>query len=375
MDEIFDVTSGAEIICEEEHSTKAYWNNKLLPDEIINLKFPSEVEIAYSKTPKKKLVFKNCIFDTISIKNEHAEKIKEFKFINCQINSVRFFRSDVIIVIESSSIQSFALERCNIPRLRIESSKVENIFFESGSKTDETIINDSYITKLTSMDAEINKLELHSSHMEFLHIYNSINLLDIREGAVLERFIIENKEELKRFLKTLKKNNQNALKDGTVSRKTVELKHQHQIMIAAYNQYADENRFQEMDMCLVRLRKINCRLNSLSTNNMLKKAGYLIEFLIMGKMFGWGVQIMNSLITSAIIIIAFAGIYFYALISSMDSVGQCIQVSLMASVNRFFNVNEVNPISILEHFDTAEQIIGVIILTIFTGVIARKIIK
>ncbi len=47
----------------------------------------------------------------------------------------------------------------------------------------------------------------------------------------------------------------------------------------------------------------------------------------------------------------------------------------MASVNRFFNANEVDPISILEHFDTAEQIVGVIILTIFTGVIARKIIR
>ena len=50
-------------------------------------------------------------------------------------------------------------------------------------------------------------------------------------------------------------------------------------------------------------------------------------------------------------------------------------LSAEASVNRFFNVNELDPMPILGHFDTTEQIIGVIILTIFTGVIARKIIR
>ncbi len=375
MDEIFDVTSGAERIGEGGNSQRSYWNNKLLPDTIKDLKFTGEVEIAYSKTAEKKLVFENCIFDTVSIKNERSEQLKEIRFINCRIGSVRFFQCDITIVIESSSVQSFVLDYCNIPRIRIESSEIRNISFEASSKTNEVlIINDSYVTKFTNIDAEINTLELHSSHIEFLHIDDSIRSLDIKEGAVLERFFIDNKDELKNFLKTLQ-DRQNALRDGTVSQKMVELKHQHQIMIAAYDQYADENRFQEMDMCLVRLRKIDCRSNSLSTKNLLKKAIYLIEYLVLGKMFGWGVQIVNSLVTSAAIIAVFALIHFRVLISSMDSVGQCIKISLMSSVNRFFNVNEIEPIAILGDLDTAEQIIGVIILTIFTGVIARKIIR
>ncbi len=318
MREVFDVTAGAEMICEEEQSKKNNWHDQLLPSKIKNLKFSSEVEIAYSKTTEQKLVFENCIFDTISIKNEHAAHMKEIRFINCQINAIRFFQSDITIVIGSSSVQSFVLDYCHIPKLRIESSEVKSISLASSSKADAVlIINDSCVTKFTCLDAAVDTLELHSSHIEFLHINAPIRSLDIKEGAVLERFFIDNKEGLKRFLKTLQ-NRQKALRGGTVSQKVVELKHQHQIMIAAYDQYADENRFQEMDLCLVRLRKINCRSNSLSTNDPLKKLGYLIESFVLGKMFGWGVQIVNSLITSAVIIIAFACIYFQALISSYN---------------------------------------------------------
>ncbi len=375
MADVFDVTVGAEMIGEEENSARSCWNHQLLPETVQNLKFSGEVEIAYSKTEGKDLVFKNCIFDTLSIKNERAEQLQEIRFVHCRINTVRFFRSDVTIVIESSQIQSFMLDYCNIPKFKTENSEIKNISFGSSSKTNEVLIlNDSYVGKFTNIDAEINTLELHSSHMGSLHIDDAVQLLEIKEGAVLERFFIDNKEELKQFLKTLQ-SRQQALRGGTVSQKAVELKHQHQIMIAAHDQYADENRFQEMDMCLVRLRKINCRLNSLSTNNPVKKAGYLIESLVLGTMFGWGVQIINSLITSLAIIAAFALIHFCVLRDSIGNNLQCIQVSLMASVNRFFNANEIDPVPILGQFDTLEQIIGVIILTILTGVIARKIIR
>ena len=127
MADVFDVTVGAEMIGEEENSARSCWNHQLLPETVQNLKFSGEVEIAYSKTEGKDLVFKNCIFDTLSIKNERAEQLQEIRFVHCRINTVRFFRSDVTIVIESSQIQSFMLDYCNIPKFKTENSEIKNI--------------------------------------------------------------------------------------------------------------------------------------------------------------------------------------------------------------------------------------------------------
>lgn len=375
MKEVFDITQGAQIISAKADLAENLWRNELLPDKITNYKFSGDLEIDHCETGGKKLRFENCIFDNIIIKNGSSRQIEELKFIGCKINSVEFFRCGINVVFETSEVTSVKYDDCEMPKIKIESCDVHSISFGSKGSAEELFISGKCnIGKIECKDVRIGKLRLHSSHIEYIYTDSSIDLLELTEGAELDRFFIENKDELKKFLSTLK-DKRTKLRGGTVSQKNVELRHQNVIILALYNQYADENRFKEMDACLVILRSINCRLNRLLTKNPLRKLGYMTEDFVLGKMFGWGVQVINSLITSAAVIVLFALIHFVKLKEQTSSVWQCMFLSAEASVNRFFNVNEIDPMPILGHFDTAEQIIGVIILTIFTGVIARKIIR
>ncbi len=359
-------------------SEKKTFEKITLSSKTRDRKFFVEVEIISCKTPDKKLTFDCCIFDKISIKQESNESIQEIRFKNCEINEISFRGCNGIrIVFESSPVQTISLENCDKSNIRIENSNVQMLSFMGIGEITEVSIagipDEICIGTINSNETQINKLKLNHCHVESIYV-GFIDLLEIEKGATLDYFYIYSKEELQRFLNILKKR-QNELANGSISQKEAELNYQQKILLAAFNQYSAKNKFQEMDACLVRLRRINCRLNRLNTRNLLKKTGYLIENFILGKMFGWGVRIVNSVITASVIIVAFALIYFVALRHSVGNAWQCIQICFESSINRFFNVSEVNPILILEHFDTAEQIIGVIILTIFTGVIARKIIR
>lgn len=377
MTEQIDVTRGAQRIESDSDSAAFDWKDKTLPSEIKELRFPGEVTLHYTETnsEKKKLLFDGCEFNIINIKNEKTEKIREIVFRNCRMDELRIYHSDTNITLENSEAEALIIDYCDISKIKLEGSEVKSVSLENKSEIKELrITNESAVDKLDNKDAKIETLEIHSSQVEFVHIHNSIGSLELGEGARLERFSIDGLDKLKRFLNELRQRQKN-VRGGTRSQMQVELRHQHQIVLAAFNQYADENRFQEMDMCLVRLRQLSCDLSRIGAKNRLKKAAYMIENLVLGKMFGWGVQIINSLVTSAVIIAVFAVIYFFALINSVNDVWQCIQMSAGASVNRFFGADPAEGSAILEHFDTIEQIIGVIILTIFTGVIARKIIK
>lgn len=372
MTELLDVTRDGEIIQSEDLSEKKNWKNVQLNDKIENLRFSGEVIISNPNTESGKLLFCNCIFDTISIKN--VRKITEITFEKCSIDSITVFDSTSKVVLISSSAQSITLNQRDKKSegIRLENSQVKDILLESGDSINSiSIVNESDVEKLDNKDAKIEKIEIHSSHVGWIHIHNSINSLELKEGGRLDRFSIDSKDELKRFVQEMK-NQKNTIRKKTVSVRKMELLHHHQIFLAAYNQYAEENKFQEMDICLIKLRKINCILGRMSTNNPLRKIGFVIEDIVLGLMFGWGVNIINSLVTSAAIIAVFALIYFQKLSGSME-MWECLRVSISSSVNRFFGVGD--SITILSHFDTSEQIIGVIILTIFTGVIARKIIR
>ncbi|HJI60703.1 MAG TPA: hypothetical protein OIM34_01760 [Ruminococcus bromii] len=131
-------------------------------------------------------------------------------------------------------------------------------------------------------------------------------------------------------------------------------------------------------MCLVNLRKIDCALKKIDSKNFFQKALYYTMDFVLGKMFGWGVKISNTLVTASVTILGFTVLYFYFLYIKLEEnkeFASIISMSLTASINRFFNVNEVNPMTILPYFDTVEQIVGIVMLTIITGVLVRKIIK
>lgn len=375
MNDIYDVTSDAEKIDEKNPQEDHCWNGLTVPDKIQNLKFSGTLELLSTKTTSKKLLFENCIFYDINIKIKNAADIQKVKFINCEIHTLTAYNSKPVLCFEGCQIYSILIDRCNISSIRIEETKLNSIIFINDASISKlNVSNDSEVEIIDDKDAVINNVIIHRSSIKFIHINKSIGQLELSEGASLEKFFIDDKDELKKFLINLKKRRVK-LRKGTLSQRVIELRHQHRIILAAYNYYSEMNRFYEMDICLVMLRKVNCILDYYDTKSIFRKLICIIKYVALGSMLGWGIQISNSIITSTVFILIFAAIYFDKLHSTMGINQKCIELCFETSVIRYFNLDPVDSFQILEHFDPLEQIIGVIMMTILTGVIARKIIR
>lgn len=374
MTDINELTTQAEVISNNAERLKFDWSNITLPSIIENRKFSGDVNIAYALAEKEKTVFINCEFDNLFIKNIKKQNITQISFNDCKIKSLQLFRCASSIKLNDCEINSMDVSDSILSSLRIETSQLRSIFLKTSCNIDSMVIaNESNIDIIDSNNS-INNTVVHSSRVQYIRFRGHAGNLTIKSGGFIDRVLFDKKEYLSVFFIELRKKLK-SLKHGTISQKTSELKYQQQIIRAIYDSYASENRFQELDICLIELRKANCRLSRIATSNPLRKSGYVIEDIVLGKMFGWGVKIANSLLTSLIIILIFGVLYFLAIKDNYETILECIKISLLSSVNRFFNVNETNPISILGDFDTIENIFGAIIMTIFTGVIARKIIR
>ena len=141
MKEVFDITTGTEIIGAKDDLAENLCRNKLLHDKIENRKFSGDVEIDHCETDSKKLRFENCIFDNIIIKNGSSGQIEELKFIGCKINSVEFFRCSINAVFETSQIISAKFDDCKMPKIKIESCDVQSISFGSKGSAEELFIS------------------------------------------------------------------------------------------------------------------------------------------------------------------------------------------------------------------------------------------
>lgn len=378
MSDIVDIMNYGEAISESAFDHKVDFSNQILPNEIADRKFSDEIILKDTKTDTKKLYIKNCIFKYLNIKDEDADEIREINFKNCNIKKLRVFQSSILLNFDECNIDTLVIESGNEIKIKIEASDFEIISLEKSSRIRNiSITQESNITKIDSKDASIDKILIHSSFVNTVHINHSIGGLELAQGAQLERLSIDNKSDLNLFFKRLLKRKKKFSKGNRAQRK-IEARHQKQIILAAFNQYEDEHKYQELDMCLVNLRKIDCALKKIDSKNYFQKAFYSTMDFVLGKMFGWGVKISNTLVTASVTILGFAVLYFYFLYIKLEEnkgFASIISMSLTASINRFFNLNEVNPMTILPYFDTLEQIVGIVMLTIITGVLVRKIIK
>lgn len=370
-----DILKNAKPIDSNSETVNFDFNNINMPECIKNYEFEGKVIISYASTKSKILRFENCTIKKLSIKNETPSLIDKIQLVDCKINTISVYHSSMLLEIEKSKVNHLIFDYCNLSKIKFDSSNVTDISFETNSNVDNILItNESHIEEIDSKDADVNQILIHGSIVKNIHMNKHIGSLELFDGANIERFSIDEREELVSFLDTLKKRRKK-VRRGTLSQMSVELRHQRQIVLAAFNQYVDDNKFQEMDTCLISLRKINCILERISTNNIFKKAKQLIKYIVIGKLFGWGVKITNPLITSVIIILSFALIYFFVFQCQLGFNFEYLYISLVSSTCKFFGINETNPISIIDSIENIEQIIGVIILTIFTGIIARKIIR
>lgn len=372
-----DIYCGSEAICGSALGNRIEWIHTKLPEVISDRKYSGTVILKDAVTDVASLCVKNCIFDELCIKDEEQSEISDFHFEQCHIGRLHLFQSNISLSLVQCRIDILIVEGCEMPLLKMEASAVTDaIILEKNSRINQiSVSQDSAVCKIDSKDAEINRISIHSSVVDCIRVNHSIGEILLNEGAMLERFSIEHKEDLDRFLKGLSKQRRK-LRKSSKNKKILEAKHQKQIVLAAFNQYDEEHRYQELDLCLVYLRKIDCALKRMESRNIFGKIAYAAEDFVMGKMFGWGVKISNTIVTTLATISGFAALYFYFLYCKAAETitwSAALWKAVYMSVNRFFNVAE--EMTILPHFDTAEQITGVILLTIITGVLVRKIIK
>lgn len=357
-------------------SEKKYqWGGELIPSLITNLKFPGEVLLDRTKTQKTKLIFEHCIFDTISIKNETPDLLRRIEFIDCRIGKINVFRSTTSVVLIESEADEITVNQTQLDKLRFERSKIHEVSLEEQSHLKQFMVADCCeIDLIDEKEAKIERLTVNSSQIRMIRIHDMLECLELSERSTLERFEIDNKLTLMNFVR-LEDERLKKIWRGTRSQREVELRYQIQITLAAYNQYNDENRFFEMDIFLHRLRRLSCVLNFIEASSLPRKFHYMIEYLLIGVVLGWGVNILNTVITSFVTICIFAALYLSKFIEMTNTLGKAIELSFETSVVRFFCLDPNETYHLLEHCDPLEQLIGVIMLTILTGVIARKIIR
>lgn len=357
-------------IATADNEKKRDWSRKFIPSNISGISFDGVVILKNTKTDNNKLNVDHCFFDYINIKDE-TDEIESFRFVSCKIEQARFFKCDTTISFTDCFIEKLILDgRSNIHKLNIEGCTVGTIILEKSTIIEQMpITGDSNVSKIDCRDGEIQSVIINDSKVEYIRINHKVGSISMGNGAILERFSIEKEHAFKDFTKALRTKRETASK-GNFSEKLSEAHCQKNIFLAALNQYESDHKYDEADLCLENLRSIECAIKFIESRNIFKKIYYLAENAIVGKALGWGIEIINTLITSAIIILSFALLFYYKLSPERSLLG-CIKIS----VGNFFNLNSSQIIEKLCNLDLAEQIVGVIMLTIFTGVIVRKIIK
>lgn len=354
----------------DDSEKKRDWSKKIIPSRISGIKFDGVVILKNTKTDNKKVYIDHCFFDYINIKEE-SEEIESFKFVSSKIEQVRFFKCDTTIHYIDCFIDKLILDGMSkIDKLNLEGCNVGTVILEKGTVIDQiSITGDSNVTMIDCRDGDIEDIIINNSKVEYIRINHKVGNISLGNGASLERFSIEKEHAFRDFTKTLKEKRK-AVSKGTFSEKIAEALRQKSIFLAALNQYGEDHKFDEADLCLVNLRSIECAIKRIESKNIFVRLYHIAENFIVGEALGWGVKISNTLLTSAIIMLIFASVFYFKLSFERGILG-CIKVS----IENFFNLNSLEVIPKLGNLDLLEQLVGVIMLTIFTGVIVRKIIK
>ena len=325
-------------------------------------------ELIFNKTnlPNYDFNIENCDFEKLQFKNLHSENCITFK--NCRINQLRIYGGQLTISFDHCSVKLMETNQSHLSKLLIENTNITNISIEEKSEVIDFEITSSDVETIDFKDSQVENILLtESSLIRLIHVNGKINSLTIHQGAHLEMFSIEEKSELERFLSNLPFNCRNES-----SKQRTALNNAKDICLAAYKRYDEEKKYQEMDLCLIKLRKAENRLHRKNAKTPISKFTYFIQNVVVGEMFGWGVSFHNIFFTASGIIAAFAAIYCVLLSEQYENRRILIIACIWQSLNRFFGVNDIEALS---YFDTFESIIGVIIMTIVTGVLARKIIR
>lgn len=348
------------------------WSEKIIPGSLTGLRIHGVVTLKNSKTYEKALNVDHCFFDYLNIKDEDNAEIERFVFKECKIEQVRFFQCIVKIQLVDCFIEKLFVDGgSNISEINIQGCTINNIIIEKNSSINLISVNeDTKIETFDSRDGSISVLKVNSSHIGFLRINKTIGDILLSNGGSLDRFAIEQDNSLKSFFDTLNNKRKSVSSKNSLTGKLAEARCQKAIILAALSEYEIEHRFYEADLCLIRLRSIDIAIKKLQSSNSVKIMLYTFEYFLIGIAFGWGVKIYNTIVTSCVVMLLFAVFYLYKMLNEWN-IWKCIRIS----IGNFFNLNSTVLYPELLRVDLAEEIVGVIMLTILTGVIVRKIIR
>lgn len=344
---------------EKEQSQIFHLKNLVIDDELVIRNYNGE-----------KLILENCIFrKNVILKNLHIKKKIDI------LNSV--FEQDLDFYATQTQLLEFSeVENSNIS---IESSSVKEIKFTGVVSKNFSLIKSEELKSLSLVDCEIsavsllisisNNIKIANSRIENLvllkytqieNIHASLKQLEIKEIQFTDR----------QFTKELKSifNNKELNKSG----KKAELSRRGDLYLALYNSFIERNQFEEADLMLYRVRILNNYYKQSISKNMYERFTRKIVGVISRFCFGWGIRISQNMLTSCFIIFSFAVFYSFRFPLS-ENFFFTFSNHLTQSTMLFFDAGE--PEEYYGIYGVVEEIIGIFMITVLTGVVVRKIIK
>lgn len=348
---------------------------KIANYKIRNRQFSRSVEIKdiKAKDGSDALEFENCIFSNIKLSEINCSDIR---FINCRIQGeLRIYQGKIkrIIIRGCEHIGRIVLEDLNkniqdepdvkvtasdISELKVIDTNLSKIVF------DDVYSNCGTITFIKR--GGVDSINV-SCHIGCIVIKELPSIVLTKEGKIdsIELECID-KRTLRKYEKSTRDNNGDKhLEDDFERYKS--------IVLATYESFERRKMFAESDICLFEIRRLGIIIQK-CTRSFAKKMFYNLVKFFAEDCFGWGIKIMNNIVTMFVVVMGFAGLY--SVISLKCDKGMNFEKCFEIALNRFFLIGaDEFEQSFLPYLDSIESIIGVILLTVITGVLVRKIIR
>lgn len=372
--------------CFPKQSNSSEWKYCEINTSLNGLDFKTPIIIDNVRLLQgNRLEISNCCFNKFVVKNQFSDNNKgslhEIVFKSCVIGTIEIYKCNNIKFvfdncdgISHGKIDSIEVDQSLVSFMKIEKSNVQTLSYSKSKVENMWVVNNSSVDKTDCKDSNVSNLNVTtSSRIDYLRTNGTIDNLELKEGAYLKRFSIDGYNELLTFLKKMRSERTKPAVAETKPAQQHKIWKQKMILLALLSDYEKDHRFSEADKCLIELR---------STENMDKRidghkfiAG--LSYVFLELMCGWGVKVYNILYSTIAVIILFALLMFYSLFKTLNGVDFCDFLNcLWISFCSFFNLDSnLNINSCMDTLITIEEACGIIILTVFTGMIVRKIIR
>ncbi|MEH7224455.1 hypothetical protein V7112_11670 [Bacillus sp. JJ1566] len=341
--------------------------------------FIGKIEI--SKTLANSTIFENCVFHkSLTIKELESNII----IIGCIFHHNVLFHWDPMVdgasvdTVDTRFLSNLTFNGCNQAKINLHNTKASDVIVDEQSDDTTVKIVKSELNSLSILNSAIKEIDIKISTISkslTLNIAKSIMLEDSEIGK-----IISDDPEFWSFLKDKKligplfkrRENGNHLESETVLWSRVS-----ESLIVFIHSFQEDHRYDEADTVFYLMRFARIK-EQLSKKNLFSKLGAISKAVFYGYMGGWGVKLLNPILTSIAIILLYTGIYSIGgeHTNPSTSLQESLYNSINLSIGRFFNIGEsLYNIVYLRFMEGQEGIIGLIFITLIIGMFIRKLVR